>query len=127
MSDLDELRRRLDEIDARLLGVAKERLEVVAEIKAIKKAEGRHLFDRGREQQVHRRAEERARDIGLDPALGRDLIARLIEASHALQAEPEGAVVGEARSILIVGGRGRMGGMLGRTFAERGRRWSVLV
>ncbi len=126
MSDLDELRRRLDEIDARLLGVAKERLEVVAEIKAIKKAEGRHLFDRGREQQVHRRAEERARDIGLDPALGRDLIARLIEASHALQAEPEGAVVGEARSILIVGGRGRMGGMLGRSFAERGHSIDVL-
>lgn len=127
MSDLEELRRRLDEIDDRLLGLAKERLDVVAEIKAIKKAEGRHLFDRDREQQVHQRAEARARGLGLDPLLGRDLIARLIEASHHLQAEPEDAAGSDgSRSILVVGGRGRMGTMLGRAFAARGHRIDVL-
>ncbi|HHH30282.1 MAG TPA: bifunctional chorismate mutase/prephenate dehydrogenase [Polyangiaceae bacterium] len=127
MSDLDELRRRLDEIDDRLLGVAKERLEVVAQIKAIKKAEGLRLFDRGREQEVHRRAESRARGLGLDPELGRDLIARLIEASHQLQAEREAAAeADEGRSVLIVGGRGRMGTMIGRAFADRGHQIDVL-
>lgn len=124
---LDELRRRLDELDDRLLGIAKERLAVVAEIKAIKRAEGRHLFDRDREQEVHRRAEARARGLGLDPALGRDLLARLIEASHQLQAEPDNADhTGDGRSILIVGGRGRMGTMLGRALAERGHAIDVL-
>jgi len=124
---LAELRGRLDAIDDRLLGLAKERLDVVARIKAIKRSEGKHLFDRGREQEVHRRAEARAQALGLDPALARDLLTRLIEASHRLQAEPEAERAdGPSRRLLIVGGRGRMGAMLGRAFAARGHRIEVL-
>jgi chorismate mutase/prephenate dehydrogenase len=126
-AELQRLRGELDGLDGKLLEIAKARLDVVGRIKDIKRASGRHLFDRGREREVLDLAESRARAIDLDPKLGRDLLGRLIEASHRLQAEPSPeAGTDSPRHLLIVGGRGRMGRMLGRAFTDRGHHVEVL-
>jgi chorismate mutase / prephenate dehydrogenase len=124
MSKLDELRAELDRLDGALLETAKARLDVVAKIRAAKAAEGKALFDRSREQVVFDKAERRSRALGLKPAVGRDLVARLVEASHELQAEAATATV--KRRMLIVGGRGRMGGMLAAAFGDRGHAIDVI-
>lgn len=122
---LDALRAELDRLDAELLGVANERLAVVERIRDAKRRSGKHLFDRAREQEVFRRAEEHARAIGLDQEVGRALLAALIEGSHRLQQRAHPSELEAPREILIVGGRGKMGALWGRLFAERGHRVAV--
>lgn len=126
MSSLDELRAELDGLDGELLELAAKRLGVVARIKEAKRRSGKHLFDRTREQEVFRRAEARAAELGLDAAVARGLMTTLVEASHNVQerASQEGGT--EPRDILIIGGRGKMGRLFGRFFGERGHRVGVL-
>ena len=124
---IEELRGQLDELDGKLLKLVSERLEVVAQIKAEKQKSGRHLFDRGREQEVLRLAEERGAALGLSADVTRAVMQTLLEASHALQeAPPSQTAADEHKHILIVGGRGRMGTMLGAALSARGHRISVL-
>jgi len=124
---LRALRAELDRIDHELLGLAHRRLAVVAQIKDHKRATGRHLFDRTREQEVYRRAEAHAQEIGLDPELACALLRQLIEASHRLQETPgDDEATSASRRILIVGGRGKMGTMLGAAFAARGHAIEVI-
>ncbi|MEM9695210.1 MAG: prephenate dehydrogenase/arogenate dehydrogenase family protein, partial [Myxococcota bacterium] len=126
-ADLAALRAELDELDHELLRVARRRLEVVAQVKAAKAATGKHLFDRQREQVVFRRAETSGQALGLDPGLARDLIARLVEASHTVQeGRAPAETAGDARRLLIIGGRGKMGAMLGHQFAARGHSVEVI-
>lgn len=123
---LATLRAELDALDHELLALARRRLEVVARIKEAKRARGKPLFDRSREQEVYRRAERNAADVGLDPRLARDLMRQLVEASHRLQEEPVDEATSEHHAFLLVGGRGQMGTRLGRAFAERGHSVDVL-
>ncbi|MCA9625099.1 MAG: bifunctional chorismate mutase/prephenate dehydrogenase [Myxococcales bacterium] len=121
--ELSALRGELDAIDEELLALAKKRLDVVARIKAQKQAGGRHVFDRRREQEVLDKAGARAARLGLAPGLGRDLLARLIEASHEIQSEAKSPT---PASFLLVGGEGRMGKLFGRLLRGRGHRVAVL-
>ncbi len=59
MSDLDEMRTRIDGIDERIVDLINERARVVAEIGALKRAEGTPIYAPHREQAVIRRALER--------------------------------------------------------------------
>ena len=126
MSDaLEALRAELDAKDAELLRLAAERLRIVGRIREAKRQSGKHLFDRTREQEVFRRAERRADELGLDPTVARALMSTLVEASHSVQ-ERTVNIAADARDILIVGGRGKMGQLLGRLFAERGHRLHII-
>ncbi len=46
---------------------------------------GKPVLDPGREAAVVRRASERARELGIDPELVRDLIWRIIDAARQAQ------------------------------------------
>jgi chorismate mutase/prephenate dehydrogenase len=123
--DLDTLRGELDALDARLIGLAAERLRTVARIRELKRGSGKHLFDRAREQEVHQRAEVHARAVGLPAPAARSLVNALLEASHALQEQPP-PTGADRRAFLIVGGAGKMGRLFGELFAARGHRVDVL-
>ena len=125
MTELESLRAELDVCDTEMLALAAKRLGIVERIRAIKRESGKALFDRTREQTVFRRAEERGRELGLDPAVARSLMSTLVEASHTLQEQPAADLSG-SRDVLIVGGRGKMGRLFGRLFSDRGHRIDVL-
>ena len=114
---LERLRAELDRLDARILGAAARRNEVVRRIATVKAAEGRPLFDRERERAVVDRWATLGAEVGLDPSLSRDLASRLIEASHAQQAA---VLAATPRRITLVGGRGAMGQLLDRELRARG-------
>jgi chorismate mutase/prephenate dehydrogenase len=125
-ASIDSLRAELDALDAELVGLAAKRQQVVERIREVKRRSGKHLFDRSREQEVFRRAEARAAEVGLDPKVARGLVATLVEASHNVQQERGAGGATVARDVLIVGGRGKMGRLFGKLLAERGHRIDVL-
>ena len=123
---LERLRRRIRNLDAALLGLVAERMELAREVGRAKRERRVPLRDYEVEKHVLARAAESAEALGVEPALARGLMAHLIEESRRLQeVEQYSAYTGEAESVLIVGGRGRMGRWLGRFLGSQGHRVRV--
>ncbi len=126
---LSALREQLDDIDAELLNLLSRRLVVVGAVRDSKRGSGKPLFDRSREQDVFRRAESRAAELGLAPALARKLMAVVVDASHSLQQQDSDLVADAAAPavrLLIVGGGGKMGRRFAQAFRARGHQVDVI-
>ncbi len=125
--DLADLRQELERIDRGILEAAAERQRLARRIEEVKAAAGRPIRDFQREREVLSRTEETARRLGLDPALARELLERLIESSLAAQEQQrvESSAGGNGRRALVIGGAGRMGAWFGRFLASQG--WAVEV
>jgi len=115
-ADLVELRRRLTEIDGRLLELVAERQHLVEAIGRSKQGKGQPTRDFAREKDVIQGAVAKARALGLPGDLAEVLMRLLIRSSLTTQEQDrvvsEGR--GSGRSALVIGGAGRMG----RWFAD---------
>ncbi len=125
--ELAALRQKLDIIDGELLQRAAARMAIVAKIRDVKRRQKIQLFDRAREQQVYRNAEERGAALGLEPGMARALMGVLVESAHAMQERPTAEQAQpNARRLLIVGGRGQMGQLFSRAFQARGHQVEIM-
>lgn len=84
-STLARLRDRLEEVDGELIRLVGERRSLVLEVGRLKDALGRPVLDPTREARVVRRAAERAREMGVDEELIRDVIWRIIASAREAQ------------------------------------------
>lgn len=84
-SVLDGLRRRIIEVDEQLIRLIGERKALVLEVGSRKEELGLPVMDPGREAEVVRRAAARARDLGVDEEMARDVVWRIIAAARAVQ------------------------------------------
>lgn len=113
---LEDLRKRLNDIDRQLMELVAERQSVSRQIGDVKRTEGRATRDFRREKQVIDAARARAADLALSPAVAEALMQLLIRSSLTTQEQArvraEGAGVGQR--ALVIGG----GGKMGRWFAE---------
>lgn len=111
MASLDELRQRLDEIDAKLIELIAERQEKSREIARVKRATGRATRDYQREREVILAARAAAERAGVPPMLAESLMRMLIRSS--LTTQEQASVVahgaGAGRRALVIGGAGKMG------------------
>lgn len=82
MSELEELRRRIDDLDGRLVRLLAERLGVAAAIGAAKEAAGLSFYDPLREQRVLDRVVEEAAE-GFPPDKLRSIFREIISASRS--------------------------------------------
>lgn len=64
---LEELRRRIDEIDEKLLLLLSERMRIGGEIAELKRGGGFRLRDESRETAIIHRCRRRAAELGMDP------------------------------------------------------------
>jgi chorismate mutase / prephenate dehydrogenase len=120
---LEQLRRRIRNLDAALLGLVAERMELAREVGLAKRAAGIPLRDFEVEKRVLARAAGSADDLGLAPELARTVMRQLIEESCRLQEiDHFSAYSGESETILVVGGAGKMGRWLARFFESQGHR-----
>lgn len=83
--DLQELRVRLDAVDARLLDLLLERQDLIRQVVHYKQATGAPLRDVLREADQMRRLAEAARARGLDPHLATQLLQRILDHSVKFQ------------------------------------------
>jgi chorismate mutase/prephenate dehydrogenase len=116
MPTLDELRQRLNEIDAGLIDLIAERQEKSREIARVKRATGHATRDYAREREVILGAREAARQRGVSPQVAETLMRMLIRSSLATQEQASVAAhgAGSGQRALVIGGAGKMG----RWFAD---------
>lgn len=83
--ELERARERITEVDDRLIRTIGERRELVLQIGRLKAILGLGVMDPRREAQVVRNAAARARDLGVDEEMTRDVIWRIIASARAIQ------------------------------------------
>lgn len=120
---LDRLRRRIRNLDAAMLGLMAERMELAREVGQEKRGAGIPLRDFEVEKRVLERAAASAEALGLAPELARGVMRQLVEeACRVQEIDHFSTYSGEAETILVVGGAGKMGHWLVRFFETQGHR-----
>lgn len=119
---LEELRKKLDSIDTRLLESVAERQAVIREIAQTKQATGFPLRDYKREREVFQIARRNAERVGISPEVAESLMRQLIRYSLTTQEQRNMSVHahGDGRRALIVGGSGKMGGWFAQFLVSQG-------
>jgi chorismate mutase / prephenate dehydrogenase len=109
---LDDLRRRLNEIDRHLISLVAERKAVSGEVARVKRSTGHPTRDYERERDVILGVRATATELGVSPSLAEELLRLLIRSS--LTTQEQASVVargaGTGRRALVIGGGGKMGG-----------------
>ena len=108
---LDDLRRRLTDIDRQLISLVAERKAVSAEVARVKRATGHPTRDYEREREVILGVRAAATELGVAPALAEQLLRLLIRSSLTTQEQASVAAHGggTGRRALVIGGGGKMG------------------
>jgi len=88
---LEKLRDRITRLDDQLIRLIGERRALVLEVGRVKADLGLPVMDPRREAEVVRRAATRARELGVDEEMTRDVIWRIMAAARAVQ---EGTAAG---------------------------------
>jgi chorismate mutase / prephenate dehydrogenase len=119
---LEELRKRLSEVDRELIGLVATRQKIVAEIGAHKIQNSVPTRDYEREREVLKSAQEQARSLGLDPEIAGEIMELLIRASLTSQEQTRVAAQtsGAGKRVLIIGGAGKMGAWFGHFLTSQG-------
>ena len=119
---LEELRKRLSEVDRELIGLVAARQKIVAEIGAHKIQNSVPTRDYEREREVLKGAETQARALGLEPQLAEQIMGLLIRASltHQEQRRVAAGTTGAGKRVLIVGGAGKMGAWFAHFLSSQG-------
>ena len=82
---LEEIRARIGKVDDRLIQTIGERRELVLEVGRLKEVLGLPVLDPAQEARVVRSAAVRARELGVDEEVTRDVIWRIIASARATQ------------------------------------------
>lgn len=120
--DLADLRERLSQIDAELLGLVAERQRLSQDIARVKRETGRPTRDFARERDVLLRAREAAARLGVPPQVAEQILRLLIRSSLTTQEQALVAAqgLGTGKRALIIGGAGKMGRWFSDYLASQG-------
>jgi chorismate mutase/prephenate dehydrogenase len=119
---LEDLRKRLSDVDRELIGLIAARQKIVAEIGAHKIQNSVPTRDYEREREVLKGAHEQARALGLEPELAEQIMEILIRASltHQEQRRVAAGTSGAGKRVLIIGGAGKMGAWFAHFLSSQG-------
>ena len=124
---LDDLRANLSVVDRQIVDLIAERQQIVVEIGRNKRSDGTATRDYVREKDVLDMGRKQAEKLGIDPDLAENVLRQLIMTSLASQ-ERERVIAegkGDGRSVLVIGGAGKMGGWFVDFFASQGFATSI--
>ena len=119
---LDELRKRLSEVDRELVALVAARQKIVAQIGAHKIRNAVPTRDYEREREVLKGARDQARELGLEPELAEEIMHLLIRSSltHPEQSRVAADTSGAGKRVLIIGGAGKMGAWFAQFLTSQG-------
>ena len=119
---LEELRKRLSEVDRELIDLVATRQKIIAEIGAHKIQNSVPTRDYEREREVLKGASAQARALGLEPELAEQIMQLLIRASltHQEQRRVAAGTTGAGKRVLIIGGAGKMGAWFAHFLSSQG-------
>jgi chorismate mutase / prephenate dehydrogenase len=127
MSSLDDLRRKINDLDRQILELVGRRQETSREIIRAKREIGHATRDFNREREVLLAARETGRQYGVAPQVAENIMRLLIRSSLTTQEQASVAAqgAGSGRSALVIGGNGKMGRWFAEFMASQG--FGVLV
>ena len=116
MSSLEDLRRRINDLDRQILELVGKRQETSREVARAKRVTGQATRDYNREREVLLAAREAGKQYGVSPQVAENILRLLIRSSLTTQEQASVAAqgAGSGRTALVIGGAGKMG----RWFAE---------
>jgi chorismate mutase/prephenate dehydrogenase len=119
---LEELRKRLSEVDRELIRLVAARQKVVAEIGTHKIQNSVPTRDYEREREVLKGARDQAALLGLEPDVAEQIMEVLIRASlqHQERTRVAAQTTGAGKRVLIIGGVGKMGAWFGQFLSSQG-------
>lgn len=121
MEHLAELRAQIDSLDEELLQLLAKRLDVVHKIGEVKQQHGLPIYVPQRESEMLQKKREAATKLGLSPNLIEDILRRIMRESYVSENQFGFKTVNpQIRKIVIVGGRGKLGSLLGRYLSGSG-------
>lgn len=87
MSNIDQLRNKIDDITLEMLTLLKERTEIARQIGELKKNSGLNITDEAREEQLRKDVNEFCKKTGLDESLGKKFLNFLLNESIKVQSD----------------------------------------
>lgn len=87
MSDIDQLRDRINDITLQMVRLLKQRTDIARQIGQLKKSSGLGVTDEVREEQLRVEVSDVCKQTGLDESLGRKLLNFLLNESFKVQSE----------------------------------------
>jgi chorismate mutase len=88
--DLGDIRRQIDDVDRRLVGLLAERARLVGGVVRYKRAHHMGVVDRGREDEMLARIAGLAKDEGVDPRVAQQVLRTIIDGFTLLEVEELG-------------------------------------
>lgn len=85
MQSLEELRKKIDNIDTEIINLLSKRKDAVKEVAAIKKELGKAVFDKEREQQLLEKIKVKARGKNLDEKFVQSIYNIILKSSKEEQ------------------------------------------
>jgi len=120
--NLENLRSELSAVDRQLVELIAERQRIVGEVGRSKQSAGRATRDYEREREVLEKARRRAESLNVDPNIAEEILTTLIRSSltHQERSRVVAEGKGDGRSVLVIGGAGKMGGWFVDFFKSQG-------
>jgi aspartate aminotransferase len=87
MSDIDQLRNKIDDITLQMIKLLKERTDIARQIGDLKKSSGLGVFDETREEQLRKEVIALCQEIELDESLGKKFLNFLLNESIKVQTD----------------------------------------
>lgn len=125
--ELNELRDQIDAVDKQILDLLAQRLSLVEKVGEVKSEHGLPIYAPDREAAMLASRREEAEKKGVPPQLIEDILRRTMRESYASEKDSGFKCLNpDLRSVVIVGGKGQLGGLFGRMFTLSGYDVKVL-
>lgn len=85
MSSIEDLRRKIDRVDEKIVDAIAERIRLVKMVHGVKKTKGLAVVDEEREKRVYEHVLKKAREKGLEPAVVEKVYDAIIEYGRRIQ------------------------------------------
>jgi chorismate mutase/prephenate dehydrogenase len=119
--ELNELRDQIDDVDKQILQLLARRLSLVEKVGEVKSKHGLPIYAPDREAAMLASRREEAARQGVPPQLIEDILRRTMRESYASEKDAGFKCLNpELRPIVIVGGKGQLGGLFARMFTLSG-------
>ncbi|WP_070972251.1 bifunctional chorismate mutase/prephenate dehydrogenase [Vibrio sonorensis] len=126
-AELNLLRDQIDAVDKQILDLLAQRLSLVEKVGEVKSEHGLPIYAPDREAAMLASRREEAEKIGVPPQLIEDILRRTMRESYASEKDSGFKCLNpELRSVVIVGGRGQLGGLFARMFELSGYKVKIL-
>ncbi len=119
--ELESPRKRIDEIDEKILDLLSERGDIVRDVIKRKVENQLPVFVPAREEEKTKAFKELAKNKGIDPDWAEDFLRMIMTASRATQSQETFPIASDKpKHILLIGGEGGMGKLYKRMAEQTG-------